>query len=171
MMLEVILNCSNISLEYLKPLLLHSPTKGPDLFFSFPNVAHIEKMLISGTSINIDYLASLKKEKMLFPDEELQNYISGWQIRYQPITREFILYHENDNPLRSRDLSSLLVTIFSHYTFSLHLIEPLKENEKYYVEIFIGLRHATVPPWLEKTLFFWTWDISKASYTLQLAQP
>ncbi len=142
-----------------------------ELFFSLPDIERIEKMLISGVSINIDCFATLNENKAFLPDSEIQSYISGWQLRYQSLTHEFLLYHENENPLRSRDLKSLLHNIFSKYTLSLNHLPELDFDGKYTIDLTLGLRHATVPPWLEKTLFFWTWDIAKDSYLFTLSLP
>ncbi len=142
-----------------------------ELFFSLPDIERIEKMLISGVNINIDCFATLNEKNSFLPDKEIQSYISGWQLRYQSLTHEFILYHENENPLRSRDLKSLLNAVFSKYTFSLNHLPELELDEDYTVNLTLGLRHATVPPWLEKTLFFWTWDIAKDSYLFSLSLP
>ena len=44
---------------------------------------------------------------------------------------------------------------------------PLTPGENYQVALTLSLRHAHVPPWLEKALFFWSWDVlAPATFTL-----
>ncbi len=142
-----------------------------ELYFHLSSLEMIEKTLKNGSSVNIDYRATLYKERAFFPDQELEHYISGRQVRYDALTHEFILYHENKTPKKSRSLKDLLYQEFSYLNISLNLSNPLEESENYFVLLDLGLRHATIPPWLETTLFFWKWDIAGDSYHINLTSP
>ena len=48
-------------------------------------------------------------------------------------------------------------------TFNAPLQTPLASGETYKVRLDVTLQHAEVPPWLEKALFFWSWDIAPAA--------
>ncbi len=139
-----------------------------ELFFSLINVEEVEKVLKSGSSINIDYRATLFEENTFLPDSDLSYYISGRQIRYDALTHEFFMYHENNAPQKSEDLKDLLEKEFSRIECPIMLFEPLEEDENYYIQLDFGLRHATIPPWLESTLFFWEWDITGDSYIIEV---
>ncbi len=142
-----------------------------DFFFNLSNLDEIDKILKDGVSINVDTLAHLYEKNTIFPDEELQTFISGWQITYEPLTNEYLLYHKNNTPQKSRDLEELFQSILSHIKVELNYLEPLDRSNDYYIQLDLGLRHATVPPWLETTLFFWKWDIASSNYIVNLRLP
>ncbi len=139
-----------------------------ELFFSLPRIDEMEKQLIEGTSINVDCIATLYSEVPVLPDSEIQSYIHGWQLRYEALTREFILYDENAVPIRSRNFEELFKNMFSRIVVEFYSLPSLESTSEYYVQFDIGMRHSTVPPWLETTLFFWEWNITSDSYTLDI---
>lgn len=149
----------------------HENTLDVELFFNLPRVKEIEKMLVDGTSININLLTALEEKRTLLSDKEIQTNFVGWQVRYDPLTREFLLYYENEVPRRSRDLANLLSPLFSRFRLSLENLPPLSNKEKYAVTIHIGFQHSNIPPWIEKVLFFRSWDIANDTYTLNFSLP
>ncbi len=138
-----------------------------DLFFSLNNIEDLQRIVKSGTSININFSSVLHEASFLF-DKEVQEYITGWQIRFEALTHEYILYFENQPPKRSHDLASLLATTLKNKSFSFYNLPKLDLDKEHYLEIHINMQQATNPPWLESTLFFWTWDAANLNYRIDL---
>ncbi len=138
-----------------------------ELFFSFKDIEGLERKVRSGTSININFYTSLH-ESSFFMDSKLYEEFTGWQLRYEALSNDYILYFENLPPRRSHDLEYLLSTILKQRSYTFTQIPPLKEDEDYYIEIYINLQQATTPPWLESTLFFWSWDAANLNYSIDL---
>ncbi len=138
-----------------------------ELFFSLNDMEALEREVRNGASVNINFSATLYEASFFF-DSKLYEYTTGWQIRYEALSNEYILYFEDMPPNRSHDLEYLLSTILKRRAFAFVNISPLDVEEEYYLEIHINLQQATTPPWLESTLFFWTWDVANLNYNIDL---
>ena len=76
------------------------------------------------------------------------------------LSREFILSSPGHPIVRQKQFDTLLASAFQHLDFLLPLQAPLVSGETYRVQLKITLEHAEVPPWLEKALFFWSWEVT-----------
>ncbi len=134
------------------------------LLFSLPRIEEVERLLTSGASLEINSSASLYKKNIIFSDTELNTSHSSWHLRYDSITREFILYKDKQVVQRSQILKNVLESLFVPLDIDIKDTSELKENENYYINVDVGLKHATVPTWIEAVLFFWTWEILDDTY-------
>ncbi len=138
-----------------------------ELFFSFHELQELKRIVRSGTSINIHFTCDLFKDNFFF-DDNMHTYKKAWQLRYETLSNEYILYNEKSLPKRSHDLENLLSTIIQKKSFSLNNIGILDKKNDYYLELHFNMQQATTPPWLETTLFFWTWDVANINYHIDL---
>ena len=84
----------------------------------------------------------------------------SYQVRHDLLSREFILSSPGHPIVRQKQFDTLLASAFQHLDFLLPLQAPLVSGETYRVQLKITLEHAEVPPWLEKALFFWSWEVT-----------
>ncbi len=125
-------------------------------------LSNINTLLRDGASINLSCNLLIERLRTLFANETLAEVTVVYQLRHEPLTREFIMIQEGNSPQRSKKLEDLLASTWDVLMFNVPLAAPLVSGETYRVRLHVTLQHAEVPPWLEKALFFWSWDIAPA---------
>lgn len=120
----------------------------------------IRDQLRSGAQMVLACTASLVRVRTVMSNESLAEIAFSAQLRHDPLIREFILYQEGKPLFRSKKLDELLSTFWKNETIVLPLARPLESGETYRISLQLTLQHSKVPPWLEKALFFWSWDVT-----------
>ena len=98
--------------------------------------------------------------RILLSNEVISGESRSYQLRHDLLSREFILSSPGHPIVRQKQFDTLLASAFQHLDFLLPLQAPLVSGETYRVQLKITLEHAEVPPWLEKALFFWSWEVT-----------
>ena len=86
-------------------------------------------------------------------------------IRHDPLTRDFVLTlptEGGEKQLRDKNLTRLLHNSWRKLSFPLTSLQVLQEqgqDEEYNIILKVQLQHTEVPPWLEKSIVFWSADI------------
>lgn len=129
--------------------------------------APLQANLRDGAALNLQMDVLVEHPRMVLPDKTISQQRLLFQIRFDPLTREYILLQQAKPPVRQRRLAALLDGVLGDATIPLAPPAILMPGEQYRVSITLAMRHADVPPWLERTLFFWSWDvIAPTTYTL-----
>lgn len=131
----------------------------------------VRDQLREGAHMAVEGSASLLQYNLLRPNSELASVPLLWTLRHDPLTREFMLTQE-ETALRATHIDTLLRDGWKDLHVTLTPAEPLEADETYVVRIELALKYAEVPPWLEKALFFWSWELSpKLNYEQELRVP
>lgn len=125
------------------------------------HISDIRTLLRDGASINLSCNLVIERLRTFLANETLADATVVYQLRHDPLTREFIMAQDGISPQRSKKLEELLA-FTDVLMFNIPLAAPLVSGETYRVHLHMTLQHAEVPPWLEKALFFWSWDIAPA---------
>lgn len=123
----------------------------------------IKALLRDGAIISLTCRLVIERLRTLLANETLAEGAEVHQLRYDPLTREFIMLRPNAPARRDKKLDVLLAATWECMAFNMPLEHPLISGETYRVRLDVTLQHAEVPPWLEKALFFWSWDIAPAT--------
>lgn len=123
--------------------------------------------LRDGAALNLEMGVTVERPRLMLPSKTLIERHILYQIRFDPLTREYVLLREAAPPLRQRKLETLLDDVLGDALIPLAPPAPLLPGETYRAVLNLTMRHAHVPPWLEKALFFWSWDVvTPATFTL-----
>lgn len=127
----------------------------------------LRNLLRDGAQLKLTLAATLKRSRTLMPAEEVGVVVAEILMRHDPLTREFEFSTSPDLPhRRDRNFNRLMDATLERLRLPLAPAAGLAQGESYTLSLTCGLRHTQVPPWLEKTLFFWSWDVvPESTYT------
>ena len=120
----------------------------------------VRAQLRDGAVMTLTCKLALERVRTLLSNEVLSEESRSYQLRHDLLSREFILSSPGQPIVRQKQFDTLLASAFQHLDFLLPLQAPLVSGENYRVQLKITLEHAEVPPWLEKALFFWSWEVT-----------
>ena len=120
----------------------------------------VRAQLRDGAVMTLTCKLALERVRTLLSNEVLSEELRSYQLRHDLLSREFILSSPGQPIVRQKQFDALLASAFQHLDFLLPLQAPLVSGETYRVQLKITLEHAEVPPWLEKALFFWSWEVT-----------
>ena len=120
----------------------------------------VRAQLRDGAVMTLTCKLALERVRTLLSNEVLSEESRSYQLRHDLLSREFILSSPGQPLVRQKQFDALLASVFQHLDFLLPLQASLVSGETYRVQLKITLEHAEVPPWLEKALFFWSWEVT-----------
>ncbi len=141
-----------------------------DLYINIKNIDEVKKTIKDGASIEISCKTDLLRKQIFFSDINLENISTIWLLQYDPLTREFLLSKNTKLVKRDKDINKLVDSIFFPLEASLDN-KNLEAKISYSIDVHINLRQAQIPAWIEKTLFFWDWNLMSASYSFEFVLP
>ncbi len=134
--------------------------------------APLQSALKEGSLLNLTLECALEERRALLPNLSVDQRTLILQLRFDPLTREYLLLRQDEPPLHQRDLTGLLNAALADLSIPLAPPATLEPGREYNVTLTLGVRHADVPPWLRQTLFFWSWDvIAPVSFSLSFTAP
>lgn len=127
--------------------------------FRLENSAPIKAQLRDGAQMVLSCTIRLERLRTLLSNVTLSETTLIFHLRHDPLLREFLLFSDVTEPARHKNLNALLTAAWNPLHVVLPLREPLETGTPCRVTVNVSLQHATVPPWLEQALFFWSWDV------------
>lgn len=127
--------------------------------FVLGNTAFVRGLLRDGAVMNMTCKIRVQRLRTVLANENVAELLREYHLRHDPLTREFVMDYGRRKPQRQKNLDTLISSFWEEIDFVLPLKTPLVSGETYRVTIELTLQHAEVPPWLEKALFFWSWDV------------
>lgn len=122
------------------------------------NIAVVRDQLRDGAHMVLKAVVSLHQLRSVLSNKLLGATELELHLRHDPLRRNFIVFH-GKNIFQSRVLADALSTAWDDAILDLVPESPLETGQEYRVTMQLTLQHAEVPPWLEKALFFWSWDV------------
>lgn len=123
------------------------------------NTVFVRGLLRDGAVMTMTCKIKVQRLRTVLANENVAELLREYHLRHDPLTREFVMDYGGNKPQRQKHLDSLVSSFWEEIDFVLPLKTPLVSGETYRVTIELTLQHAEVPPWLEKALFFWSWDV------------
>lgn len=131
------------------------------------DTAPIRANLRDGAALNLSLDVIVELPRLMLPAQTLAESHILYQLRFDPLTREYVLLREAAPALRHNSLDALLNGVLGDTVIPFVPSTPLLPDDTYRAALTLSLRHAHVPPWLKRTLFFWSWDVlAPATFTL-----
>jgi hypothetical protein len=182
--LALVLACPAFALPPQK-FLLDPPLPGVEdgvltvrLSLTVDNEDGLRDLLKDGAVLELLIDVNVERERFLWSNAEAAAVTFTSVIRHDPLSRDFVVSvptHDGDKELRDRNLTRLLYASWRKLFLPIATLEDLRRNEEadeYAITLAISLRHTEVPPWLEKTLVFWSADVvSQEKRTVHFSVP
>jgi hypothetical protein len=146
-----------------------------EMSLAVDNEAGLRDLLKDGAILELVITASVERLRTLLGNDELgqETYVSV--LRHDPLSREFLLTlpGADNREMRDRNLTRLLHAGWKTLVLPLIPLKTLRaegEDEAFAVRLGITLRHADVPPWLQKNFVFWSSEVApQLNFTLPFA--
>ncbi len=124
------------------------------------HMGSVRSQLRDGAVMTLTCNLDLVRVRTILSNEILSSETRTYQLRHDLLSREFILSSPGTPIVRQKQFAALVASAWQHLEFVLPIKEPLVSGETYRVQLKVTLEHAEVPPWLEKALFFWSWEVT-----------
>ena len=148
---------SDVAME-LEPQLLRLRSS-----LTLENATPVRKQLQDGAQMGLTCTLSLERVNT-FRNSEVASMTHLFMLRHDPLTRDFVM-SSGDDKLQLRYLTPLIEQIWQETPLELPLPAPLEPGE-YRLILHLTMELTDVPPWMAKTLFFWSWEVaSPLTYT------
>lgn len=117
-------------------------------------------LLLDGASIELLAKVTVIRKRSLWFNEKISEQEFRSLMKHDPLTREFRMNIPGSEQLaQDKNLRSLLARSWKTMRLTLADADQFKPKEDYLIKIDISLKHAELPPWLDRTLVFWNKDI------------
>ncbi len=126
----------------------------------------LRDMLKDGAVLELTTAVSIERERSWWANAEEFTYSFPSVLRHDPLSRDFIAtlpLHDGERELRDRNLTRLLHESWKKLSFTVVPLETLwstGEENTFLLNYTVTLRHIEVPPWLEKSLVFWSAEVT-----------
>jgi hypothetical protein len=137
-----------------------------EISIAVDNETGLRDLLKDGAILELEIQASVERLRTLLGNAEISLQTRVSLLRHDPLSREFLLTvpgAEDDREMRDRNLTRLLHAGWKKLGFPLVPLKTLRaegEDEEFAVRLDIALRHADVPPWLQKNFVFWSSEVA-----------
>ncbi len=164
---------SAFSLEYRDGMLLVS------LGIGVADMEALRVMLKDGAQMELAGEIRVVRPRILLPNTTIAERRFSFFLRHDTLTRDFELRlppppeapKDGGGPVfRNKQLDLLLDSTLERLLGPVAPVSSFEIGLDYRVDLSLSLRHTDVPPWLSRTLIFWSWDVvPPASYSKDFA--
>lgn len=135
------------------------------LSLTVDNEDGLRDLLKDGAVLELVIDVSVERERSWWGNAEAAAVEYASTIRHDPLSRDFLVSvpaRDGKKEFRDRNLTRLLHASWRKLVLPVAPLKELQRNEPadaYLVTIGFSLHHTEVPPWLEKTIVFWSTDV------------
>lgn len=127
------------------------------------NVLGLFEMLKDGASVELVINARIERVRNWWTNVTVAERELVSSLQHNPLTREFaLLMPDEAHPLLDKNLERLLQATWSKFKIPfgpLEILNDAEKNTEYRIVLELAMRHAKVPPWLEKNFLFWSKNV------------
>ena len=125
-----------------------------NLGFGLTNYPLLADMLRNGARAELQCTVSLQRKRLFWTDETLAEKKLAYRLRYDPLTREFLVESGDRPPMRHKNLEPLLKKRLEKIQVRLGAKAMLEPENSYVVRVVAGLRHLPGLLNLASSVFF-----------------
>lgn len=149
------------------------------LSLTVDNEDGLRDLLKDGAVLELGISAAVEEERSWWANNTLAARDFSSFIRHDPLSREFqVALPQDDAPqeFRDRNLTRLIFATWRELKLKIASLEQLRlesgDADEAVIVLTISLKHAEVPPWLEKSGVFWSSDVvPQEKRTLRIPLP
>lgn len=149
-----------------------------DLSVTVDDEDGLRNMLKDGAVLALSIAISVERIRSWWGNDEILEREYASTILHDPLTRNFVVSlpdQEGTKQYPDKNLTRLLHNTWRKLSLPLISIERLRADEpgsEYRITLNFSLQHTEVPPWLEKSLVFWSSNVvPKEKLILQYSLP
>lgn len=117
-------------------------------------------LLRDGATIELGVKVHIERRRTFFPNEEIGELEFSSLLKYDSLVRLYRLTEPiGERVVQDENLRSLLSKSWKNMSLPLAMTSVFAEDEEYLVTVDLTLQHAELPPWLDKTLVFWSREV------------
>ncbi len=120
----------------------------------------LRDQLRDGAQMKLEGSLTLLQHNLLRPNSQLATVPLAWNLRFDLLTREFMVTGEDGTVRSGPFIDELLRNVWQQLRVELSPEDPLETDQTYIVQLSLILRYDEAPPWLRNALFFWSRDLS-----------
>ncbi len=151
-----------------------SNTLFADISLSVDDEDGLRDLLKDGAVLELALAVNVERQRSWWTNKSVSEEVFVSGLRHDPLTRDFVVTVPgiaSQHTLRDRNLTRLLHISWRKLSLPLASLDLLKQGDEdahYIVTIAFTLQHTEVPPWLEKSLVFWSSSVvPKTERTLE----
>lgn len=136
-----------------KTLLLH-------LRVSVDDEGGLRLLLRDGAILELALKVTVERKRTLWANENIATLEFSSQLKYDPLTRQYLLITPaTRETVQAANLRSLLADTWKDLDLPLLEAGSFVNGEDYRVDLGMSLQYTELPPWLDRSLVFWSRDV------------
>ncbi len=128
---------------------------------------NLSYMLRDGAKMELSCRVELLRKRSFWSNELLAETEVYFRLSYDLLLRDFVLASESEPPVRNDNFHSLLSETWNDLVILLDNPTGLAANEDYLIKATVELKHSEMPPWLTRSILFWS-DVIIPATTFEL---
>lgn len=116
-------------------------------------------MLRDGAKMEMSCQVRLLRKRTFWSNELLAETAIYNRLTYDLLLREFVFNSENHPPIRNELFRQLMAETWENLCVPLDNPAGLTQDEDYVVKVTVDLKHTEMPPWLTRSILFWSDEI------------
>lgn len=117
-------------------------------------------LLRDGATIELGVRVRVERKRTLWANEKIEELEFSSLLKYDSLVRQYRLTGPaDDRVVQDGNLRALLAKSWKDLRIPLVKADVFEPDEEYLVIVDLTLQHAELPPWLDKTLVFWSREV------------
>lgn len=131
----------------------------------FTELDELRLMLKEGAQLTMECDATLSEPGTLWLDTTLTQQTISSVLSFNVLTREYTITMSNQTTQhKNNSLVKLLGDTWEKLSLNVGQLANLERGKNYRIDLKIRAESNNIPPWLAKTLFFWSWNVAPSMH-------
>ena len=120
-------------------------------------------MLRDGAKMEMACLVQFLRKRTFWSNELLTENTVSTRLAYDRLLREFVLSVEDAPLVRNESFRGLMSESWENLNIPLENPGGLEQDQSYMVKVTVDLKYTEMPPWLTRSILFWSEEIIPAT--------
>ena len=116
-------------------------------------------MLRDGAKMEMTCRVQFLRKRTFWSNELLAENTVSTRLAYDRLLREFVLSTEDAPPLRNESFRGLMNESWENLSIPLDNPGGLEQDQNYLITVTADLKYTEMPPWLTRSILFWSEEI------------
>lgn len=117
---------------------------------------NLSYMLRDGAKMEFICRVELLRKRTFWSNELLAENGVYYRLTYDLLLRDFVLAAQDEPPARNENFHALLAETWGDLVIALDNPAGLAPDEEYLIRATVELKHGEMPPWLARSILFWS---------------
>ena len=125
--------------------------------------ANLAYMLRDGAKMEMTCHVEFLRQRSFWSNQSLAENTVRFHLAYDRLLREFVLSAENSPPVRQESFRRLMSETWENLSIPLDNPGGLEQDQDYLIKVTTDLKYTEMPPWLTRSILFWSEEIIPAT--------